>query len=152
MTFSRSCSACSPHGPPVSDTSKYLPLFVREATEHAQQLGLYLPALRAPTCEPDLVDELHRHAHSLKGMSAAMGFDEIAELARGAEGILERMRGRQPMPGSAAANPLAQAQALLLEMIQARAAGSVMAGDPRLVAVMDEALLDGGPPTPPVAA
>jgi two-component system chemotaxis sensor kinase CheA len=111
-----------------------------------------LPSLQAPTFQPDLVEELHRHAHSLKGMSAAMGFDEIAELARGAEGLLERMRGRRVMLGATAASPLAEANALLLEMIRARAAGSIAAGDPRLVAAMDAALLDGKPPLPPIEA
>jgi two-component system chemotaxis sensor kinase CheA len=134
----------------LTDTSKYLPLFVREATEHAEQLGRHLPSLLAATFQPDLVDELHRHAHSLKGMSAAMGFQEICELARGAEGLLERMRGRRVVVASAAARPLGEANALLLEMIRARAAGSIAAGDPQLVAVMDQALREDEPPSPAI--
>ncbi|HSB19971.1 MAG TPA: Hpt domain-containing protein, partial [Anaeromyxobacteraceae bacterium] len=49
-----------------------------------------------------LIDEMFRHAHSLKGMSAAMELDGIKEVAHRAESLLEVFRRTvtAPDPGS----------------------------------------------------
>jgi two-component system chemotaxis sensor kinase CheA len=49
-----------------------------------------------------LIDEMFRHAHSLKGMSAAMELDGIKEVAHRAESLLDVFRrgGTAPDPGS----------------------------------------------------
>ena len=41
------------------------------------------------------IDALFRHAHSLKGMTAAMGYDSMADLAHRLENVLDRVRSRQ---------------------------------------------------------
>jgi two-component system chemotaxis sensor kinase CheA len=123
----------------LGDTSKYLPLFVREATEHADQLDRHLPALLSAKVEPDLVQEIHRHVHSLRGMAAAMGFEEITDLARSAERLLQRLLERRVPLETATGRRLSEAKSLLQVMILARATGSVAASDPQLVAEIERA-------------
>jgi|HubBroStandDraft_2_1064218.scaffolds.fasta_scaffold340226_2 chemotaxis protein histidine kinase CheA len=164
MTSWQSCSACSPRGPrasvlrlrgtlaparPLNDTSKYLPLFVGEATAHARQLIRDCPTLRAASIEAEHVDELLRHAHSLKGMAAAMGFEEIVALAGATEALLGHVHQAQRRLAPGTADALAESNALLLEMIRARAAGSALSKEPRLIAALNAPGFDPQNPSSP---
>ena len=74
------------------DMSKYLKLFVSESTEHLQKMdGLLLELERSPQ-ERSLVDNLFREAHSMKGMSASMGFVQISTVSHRLEDFLDRLR------------------------------------------------------------
>jgi two-component system chemotaxis sensor kinase CheA len=73
------------------DMSKYLGIFVSEATEHLEAIGRDLVALEKNP-SPDVLDALFRHAHSVKGMAASMGFDGIATLAHRAEDLFQAVR------------------------------------------------------------
>lgn len=74
------------------DVLQYLEIFMEEAKEHIQALNdslLYLeqnPDDRAP------IDELFRQAHTLKGMSATMGFNKTATLTHQMESSLDLVR------------------------------------------------------------
>ena len=71
--------------------SRYLGLFVAEASEHLEALGRDLVTLeREPT--PETLDSLFRHAHSVKGMAASMGFEAIATCAHRVEDLAEAVR------------------------------------------------------------
>lgn len=71
--------------------SKYLALFVSEATEHLEALSRELVQLES-RADAELLASLFRHAHSVKGMSAAMGFQATATLAHRVEDILMVLR------------------------------------------------------------
>ncbi len=73
------------------DVSRYLDLFVHEATEHLEALGRDLVALEREACSKTLASAF-RHAHSIKGMAASMGFSPIADLAHGLEDLLDQAR------------------------------------------------------------
>jgi two-component system chemotaxis sensor kinase CheA len=126
----------------VNDTSKYLQLFVREASEHAEHLIRLGPALLAGSFQPDLVDELFRHAHSLRGMSAAMGFEEVVALAKATEHLLGEMRGQQIKLSDSTGRMLGEASALLREMIRSRGNGAIAPADPRLLTGLSEATFE----------
>ena len=82
------------------DLSRYLDLYVAESREHlaaARELACRLPEGR----EASLV-ELYRHAHSLKGMAAAMGYARVAEVAHAAEDLLEAVRAGKERAAQAA--------------------------------------------------
>jgi two-component system, chemotaxis family, sensor kinase CheA len=73
------------------DNSRYLTLFVSEATEHLEALSKVIVELeKSPTQE--LIDAAFRHAHSVKGMSASMGFENTAKLAHALEDVLSVAR------------------------------------------------------------
>ena len=61
------------------DTSEYMPMFLAETREHLQALNLAVVRLEDNPQDRPTVDEVFRIAHSLKGMSATMGFAKMAE-------------------------------------------------------------------------
>jgi two-component system chemotaxis sensor kinase CheA len=71
--------------------SKYLGLFISEATEHLEALGKDLVVLEKEA-KGEVVDALFRHAHSVKGMAASMGFEPIAVLAHRVEDVVDVLR------------------------------------------------------------
>ena len=76
------------------DTSEYMPMFLAETREHLEQLNLAIVRLEKNPKDPPTVDEIFRIAHSLKGMSATMGFAKIAELTHAMEDVFELLRQR----------------------------------------------------------
>jgi chemotaxis protein histidine kinase CheA len=62
------------------ETSEYLPMFLAEGREHLQELNLAVVRIEERPDDQDTVDEIFRIAHSLKGMSATMGFAGMAAL------------------------------------------------------------------------
>ena len=76
------------------DTSEYMPMFLAEAQEHLQELNLAVVRLEEDPRDRATVDEIFRAAHSLKGMSATMGFAQIAKLTHEMEDVFELLRQR----------------------------------------------------------
>jgi two-component system, chemotaxis family, sensor kinase CheA len=76
------------------DTSEYMPMFVAETREHLEQLNLAIVRLEKNPKDRPTVDEIFRIAHSLKGMSATMGFSRVAELTHEMEDVFELLRQR----------------------------------------------------------
>src|SRR3954452_5212855 len=76
------------------DLSEYLPMFLAECREHTQELNLAVVRLEESPDEPGVVDELFRGEHTLKGMSATMGFEGMAALTHQMEDVFELLRQR----------------------------------------------------------
>ena len=76
------------------DTSEYMPMFLAEAQEHLQELNLAIVRLEENPSDRATVDEIFRIAHSFKGMSATMGFAQIAKLTHEMEEVFELLRQR----------------------------------------------------------
>jgi two-component system chemotaxis sensor kinase CheA len=74
------------------DMSQYRDLFVSESRGHIQVFNELIVRLEDNESEPGVLDELFRHAHSLKGMAATMQLPAIAELAHRMEDLLSRVR------------------------------------------------------------
>ena len=77
------------------DTTKYRDLFVSETREHLVSLNRALLALEKNPDDPALLDEIFRSMHTIKGMAASIGQDQVAELAHKAEDLLDKLRKRQ---------------------------------------------------------
>src|SRR6186997_377299 len=77
------------------DTSQYLPMFLAECREHLQELNLAVVRIEEQPDDRATVDEIFRIAHSLKGMSATMGFDGMAALTHQMEDVFELLRQRK---------------------------------------------------------
>jgi two-component system chemotaxis sensor kinase CheA len=77
------------------DLNEYLPMFLAEAREHLQELNLALVRLEAEPDDRETLDEIFRIAHSLKGMSATMGFSSMAALTHEMEDVFEIFRRRR---------------------------------------------------------
>ncbi|HEY1520580.1 MAG TPA: chemotaxis protein CheA [Solirubrobacteraceae bacterium] len=76
------------------DTSEYMPMFLAETREHLEQLNLAIVQLEVDPKDRGTVEEIFRIAHSLKGMSATMGFSAVAELTHEMEDVFELLRQR----------------------------------------------------------
>ena len=76
------------------DTSEYMPMFLAETREHLEQLNLAIVRLEEDPADRPTIEEIFRIAHSLKGMSATMGFAKIAELTHHMEDVFELLRQR----------------------------------------------------------
>ncbi|NMO14452.1 chemotaxis protein CheA [Pyxidicoccus fallax] len=73
------------------DMSRYLGLFISEATDHLEALGRDLVQLEREGTAT-VVDSMFRHAHSVKGMASSMGFEPIAVLAHRVEDLVDAVR------------------------------------------------------------
>jgi two-component system chemotaxis sensor kinase CheA len=77
------------------ELSEYLPMFLAEGREHLQELNLAVVRIEERPDDQDTIDEIFRGAHSLKGMSATMGFGGMAALTHEMENVFELLRQRR---------------------------------------------------------
>jgi two-component system, chemotaxis family, sensor kinase CheA len=74
------------------EISQYLNVFMDECQEHLLTLNKSLLELEQSPDDPQLLDQIFRAAHTLKGASATMGFNKMANLTHAMEDILSRVR------------------------------------------------------------
>ena len=74
------------------DVSQYLDMFIEESKEHLQACSEQLLALENNPDDLAIVNEVFRAAHTLKGMSATMGYEDIADLTHKMENVLDAIR------------------------------------------------------------
>lgn len=72
--------------------SKYKALFVEESREHLSELNRLLVVLEGSGEPAPLIDDIFRHAHSIKGMAASMQYDAIVTLAHRIEDVVGARR------------------------------------------------------------
>jgi len=77
------------------DINQYMGMFLEESREHLQTLNRCVLDLEHEPSNLQLLDEIFRSAHTIKGMSATMGFTTIAELTHEMENILDLLRKSQ---------------------------------------------------------
>lgn len=76
-------------------TTNMLDLFIEEASEHLQALNDNLLQLEKDPTNGGLVSEIFRSAHTFKGMSATMGFQQVADLTHAMENVLDEVRNNR---------------------------------------------------------
>lgn len=74
------------------DTSQYLSMFLEESMDNLQTLNESLLQLEQEPEDIDKLNEIFRVAHTIKGMAATMGFNEMAELTHKMEDVLSQFR------------------------------------------------------------
>src|SRR5450755_582961 len=129
--------------------SRYLSLFVAEATEHLEALSQDLVALERRRT-PETVDSLFRHAHSVKGMAASMGLEAIATLAHRVEDLVEAFRSGEGPLEQDLGDLMLEATDTMRAQVRAAAAAEAAASPTALLARLGEAVLTrtGHPPAP----
>ncbi len=75
-----------------ADMAEYKEEFVNEAREHLQILNQSLLDLEHDTSNMDLLNNIFRAAHTLKGSSATMGYMELNKLTHRMENVLDAIR------------------------------------------------------------
>jgi two-component system chemotaxis sensor kinase CheA len=74
------------------DLTQYLDLFLAEAREHLESLSEHLLRLEKDPENKEIVKEIFRSAHTLKGMAATMGFEQITEVTHEMENALSLLK------------------------------------------------------------
>ena len=77
------------------DTSQYMNMFLEESMDNLQTLNESLLELEKNPNDVDKINEIFRVAHTIKGMAATMGFNDIAELTHKMEDVLSKFRDGQ---------------------------------------------------------
>lgn len=77
------------------DLDQYLEVFIEESKEHLQTCNELLLELEKNPDDVMIVHEIFRSAHTLKGMSATMGFDDLARLTHQMENVLDEIRNQR---------------------------------------------------------
>lgn len=74
------------------EVSQYLNIFIDESQEHLQNLNEHLLTLEVEPDNAETINEIFRAAHSIKGMSATMGFMKMQSLTHDMENVLQEIR------------------------------------------------------------
>ncbi|OMP68623.1 chemotaxis protein CheA [Domibacillus epiphyticus] len=77
------------------DTNQYLEIFIDESKEHLQAMNEHLLQLEKDPTNINIVNEVFRSAHTLKGMSATMGYEDLANLTHKLENVLDAIRNHK---------------------------------------------------------
>ncbi|WP_308639264.1 chemotaxis protein CheA [Paenibacillus silvisoli] len=77
------------------DMSDYLSMFIDESNDHLQALNENLLKLESAPEDISIVQVIFRSAHTLKGMSATMGFEDLASLTHEMENVLDLVRNNK---------------------------------------------------------
>lgn len=74
------------------EVNQYLEMFIDESKEHLQACSEHLLELEKNPRDLAIVSEIFRSAHTLKGMSATMGYEDLADLTHKMENVLDAIR------------------------------------------------------------
>lgn len=77
------------------ELNQYLEMFIEESKEHLQACSQHLLELEKNPQDLAIVNEIFRSAHTLKGMSATMGFEDLADLTHKMENVLDAIRNEK---------------------------------------------------------
>jgi len=77
------------------ELNQYLEMFIEESKEHLQSCSDNLLELEKNPNDLAIVNEIFRSAHTLKGMSATMGYEDLADLTHKMENVLDAIRNEK---------------------------------------------------------
>jgi len=104
------------------ELSQYGELFLSESREHVSAINQYLLALEKDTGSREAVDRLFRSVHTIKGMSATMGYRAVADLTHEMENLLDRVRQGRVTPDASILDLLFTSTDVLESAIEAAVA------------------------------
>lgn len=106
------------------ETEEYLDMFLDESREHLQIINDNILQLEKEPEDISIVNEIFRSAHTLKGMSATMGFEDIASLTHKMENVLDLIRNHQLTVNSEIIDSIIIGIEYLEEMVQSISEGN----------------------------
>ncbi|OAZ47930.1 chemotaxis protein CheA [Paenibacillus polymyxa] len=77
------------------DMNQYLNMFIDESNDHLQSLNENMLQLESNPTDLGIVQVIFRSAHTLKGMAATMGFEDLASLTHQMENVLDLVRNNK---------------------------------------------------------
>lgn len=122
------------------DVSKYRALFIEESREHLAEMSRLLVELETASTRGPLIDEVFRHAHSIKSMAATMGYEPIATLAHRLEDVVGAHRGSGSAFPATTVDSLLRGVDALSAQVQSIAEGKPLDGHFDLVRELAQAV------------
>src|SRR5215469_5624336 len=98
--------------------------FLAETDEGLNLVEQSLLAMESNPSDPELLPNIFRVAHTLKGNAASLGFKDLAGFAHVVEDLLDVLRQQQAMPGPELVSLLLKAVDELRAMVTAFASGA----------------------------
>lgn len=77
------------------EINQYIDIFIEESNENLQNMNDCLLKLENEPENIELLNEIFRVSHTLKGMSATMGFEKMAKLTHQMENLLQELRNEK---------------------------------------------------------
>ncbi|MUG21785.1 chemotaxis protein CheA [Paenibacillus macerans] len=77
------------------DMNQYLSMFIDESNDHLQSLNEKMLELESNPDDISIVQVIFRSAHTLKGMAATMGFEDLSSLTHQMENVLDLVRNEK---------------------------------------------------------
>lgn len=77
------------------DMNQYLSMFIDESNDHLQALNENMLELEQAPDDIGIVQVIFRSAHTLKGMAATMGFEDLSSLTHQMENVLDLVRNEK---------------------------------------------------------
>jgi two-component system, chemotaxis family, sensor kinase CheA len=127
------------------DRLELLGIFFEEAKEHLTTMESTLLALESNPADPDLLNQIFRSAHSVKGSSGAVGLDGVRRYTHSLEGLLQQLREGTLTLTPALADTLLRATDVLEALLAAAEHG---AAPPDVSDMLAEIEVHGGGPGP----
>ncbi|HEY0673977.1 MAG TPA: chemotaxis protein CheA [Longimicrobiales bacterium] len=109
------------------ELNRYLDLYLSESQDHLRLLNSSLLALEVGAQAGPAIEEAFRAAHTLKGMSATMGFSVVTDMAHDLENLLDAIRKGGRAADAATIDDLLAAADKLEHAIIASASGEPVA-------------------------
>lgn len=113
----------------MSDEEVYRKLFVEESRENHENIVSNLLALESGEDHQAAIDEIFRSAHTLKGMSASMGFDAMEHLCHSMEDVFSLIRNGQQEVTAALIDLLLNCTDVIEDMLDAIEAGEPLSDE-----------------------
>ena len=99
------------------ELNQYLEIFLEESKEHLQMLNEKLLLLEKNSSSIEVVNEIFRSAHTLKGMAATMGYENMATLTHEMENLLDLVRNKKKQVDDQMMDTIFKAVDLLEQMV-----------------------------------
>jgi two-component system, chemotaxis family, sensor kinase CheA len=115
------------------DLARYTALFLSDSRDHLQRSNELLLAFERDPGSSTPVAELFRAFHSIKGSSAALGYDSVSELAHAAEQVLAGVRSGTIEPSRPTIDGLFRVVDALSEAVETVGRGETPTVDSALI-------------------
>lgn len=76
----------------MDDNSQYLEMFFEETDEHLLKLNEYVLAFEMDVTDTQILNDIFRSAHTLKGMAGTMGFENMTEVTHKLENVFSILK------------------------------------------------------------
>lgn len=125
------------------EMNQYLAMFIEESKDHLQAMNENLLQLESAPEDISIVQNIFRSAHTLKGMSATMGYEDLAALTHEMENVLDMVRNHKLAMSSPIFDVLFKGVDLLETMVNDIIAGGPGKADVSSVVATLQAVVSG---------